>query len=228
MKTTHITRTDLYPSSLCLGSAEMGATIDQEQSYKILDAFTNSGGTFIDTAKIYNDWIPGETSRSEKTIGSWLASRKKRSQVILATKGAHFDLAAPQQSRLSPQDIQFDLEASLKHLQTNWIDLYWLHRDDPHRPIEEIIQTLEAQVRAGKIRYYGFSNWRLDRLIDSVEYAQNTGCLGFSAVQNMWSLAKINTDAVMDPTIVVMDDALWEFHNSRQIAAIPVTSPAGG
>lgn len=228
MRSTHISGTDLAPSSLCMGTGEMGGTLDREQSFLILDAFAGLGGTFLDSAKIYNDWIPGEKSRSEKMVGAWMKSRGSRSKIILGTKGAHFNLETPQIPRLSPEEIRFDLDASLSHLQTDWIDIYWLHRDDPSRPVEEIIQTLESQVQAGKIRYYGFSNWRHNRLIEAVRYSKEHGHQGFSAVQNMWSLAEVNLDGIADPTMVAMDHDLLNFHRSYQVTAIPYTSQANG
>lgn len=228
MHTTNIHGTDLSPSSLCMGTGDMGGTLDREQSFLILDTFTGLGGTFLDSAKIYNDWIPGEKSRSEKMVGAWMKSRGSRSNIFIGTKGAHFNLETPQVPRLSPEEIRFDLDASLSHLQTDWIDLYWLHRDDPNRPVEEIIQTLESQVQAGKIRYYGLSNWRANRLIEAVRYSKEHGCQGFSAVQNMWSLAEVNSNGIADPTMVAMDHDLLNFHRAYQVTAIPYTSQANG
>jgi aryl-alcohol dehydrogenase-like predicted oxidoreductase len=228
VETTTLVGTDLIISPLCLGTGDMGGKLDQNQSFKILDAFTALGGNFLDTAKIYNDWIPGERSRSEKTIGAWIKTRKNRQNVVLATKGAHFYLETPHLSRVTPADIREDIDASLSHFQTDRIDLYWLHRDDPQRTVPELMQTMEEAVRAGKIRYYGFSNWRYSRLFDALKYAQENHCQGYTAVQNMWSLAKVDTSAILDQTIVTMDDELWNFHNTYQIPAIPFSSQANG
>jgi len=135
-----------------------------------------------------------------------------------------------QVGRLSPAEIQTDLEESLRFLQVDTIDLYWLHRDDSNRPVEEIIDTLEGQVRAGKIRYYGCSNWQLGRIMAAQRYAAQRGTRGFAGVQNLWSLAKPNLAEIMrrDPTLVVMDDALWQYHRQSGLAAIPYTSQANG
>lgn len=228
MHNTFIPNTDLNPSSLCMGSGEFGAGINRQDAFLLLDAFVDHGGTFIDTAKIYNDWIPGESSRSEKVIGEWMRLRKNRQSIVLATKGAHFHLATPHIPRLAPDEIISDLDASLQHLQTNTIDLYWLHRDDPRRPIEEIMNVLFSQVKVGKIRYYGCSNWRIDRLQEAQAFAVKNHIPGFAAVQNMWSLAQINTGGIADPTIVVMDDDLLAYHQLHQLAAIPFSAQANG
>lgn len=228
MRYSKIPNTDLTPSVLSLGTAEMGAGIDRDASFALLDQYLEAGGNFIDTAKIYNDWVPGETSRSEKIIGDWMWERGNRQKIILATKGAHPNLEHMDVQRLSPQDITGDVEASLHHLKTDVIDLYWLHRDDALRPVEEIIDTLYAQVQAGKIRYYGCSNWRAERIQAAQAYAARRGVPGFVAVQNLWNLACIDPEAVGDPTLVMMDDALWKYQRETQLAAIPFTSQANG
>ncbi|HEX9018372.1 MAG TPA: aldo/keto reductase [Anaerolineaceae bacterium] len=228
MRYAHIPGADLTPAVLCLGTGEMGATIDREAAFDLLDQYLDAGGNFIDTAKIYNDWVPGETSRSEKIIGAWIQSRGNRQKIILATKGAHPNLDHMEIQRLSPAEITADLEASLRHLQTDVIDLYWLHRDDVNRPVEEIVDTLNAQARAGKMRFFGCSNWRAGRIQAAQAYAARGGLQGFSAVQNLWNLAAVNPEGVGDPTLVVMDDALWKYQRETQLAAVPFTSQANG
>jgi aryl-alcohol dehydrogenase-like predicted oxidoreductase len=229
MRYTAIPNTDLVVSVISLGTGGAGGTYDRTTAFAMLDAFFEEGGNFVDTAHIYNDWIPGERSRSEKLLGAWMQERRNRSGVLLATKGAHPDLAQMQVGRLSPAEIQADLEESLRFLQVETIDLYWLHRDDPTRPVEEIIDTLEAQVQAGKIRYFGCSNWRLER-IQAAQHAAGRGMPGFVGVQNLWSLAKPNLDVLCrrDATLAVMDDDLWQYHRQTGLAAIPYTSQANG
>jgi aryl-alcohol dehydrogenase-like predicted oxidoreductase len=198
----------------------------------MLDAFFEQGGNFVDTAHVYNDWVPGERSRSEKMLGAWMKERRNRSGVLVATKGSHPDLAQMEVGRLSPAEIRADLEESLRFLQVETIDLYWLHRDDPTRPVEEIMEALETQARAGKIRYFGCSNWRLERIQAAQRCAATLrgGACGFAGVQNLWSLAKPNLAEIMrrDPTLVVMDDDLWQYHKQTGLAAIPYTSQANG
>lgn len=228
MQTTHIPRTDLSPSALCMGTGDLGGSIDRESSYALLDTFLARGGTFLDTAKVYSDWIPGERSRSERLLGAWMKARGSRERVVLATKGAHFELDTPHISRVTPDDITADLDASLVNFQTDWIDLYWLHRDDPRRPVSEILETLQDHVRAGKIRCYGASNWTRARLEEARVYSAEHGLDGFAAVQNMWSLAQVTPGAIPDPTIVVMDEDLWDYHHQTNLTAIPFSSQANG
>ena len=155
---------DLHPSPICLGTADLGSAVNRSDSFALLDAYLDLGGNFLDTAKVYADWLPGERSTSEKLLGEWMRLRRNRQRIVLATKGAHPDLATMHLPRLSRAEIEADLHASLRHLQTDIIDLYWLHRDDPARPVEDILATLQDAVRAGKIRYFGCSNWRVERI----------------------------------------------------------------
>ena len=202
---TAIPNTTLTPSALCMGSTMIGSVVDQQLSFRMLDAFLDAGGTFVDTAKVYADWLPGPRSVSEKTIGEWLRQSGKREQVVLATKGAHPELNTMHIARMSPAEIAADVDGSLQHLQTDVIDLYWLHRDDVQRPVAEILETMEGQVRAGKIRYYGCSNWRADRIAEAQAYARSRGWTGFVADQMMWSLAAVDYAAIPDQTMVAMD-----------------------
>ncbi len=229
MRYIPIPNTDLVPSAISLGTGGAGANYDRLTTFAMLDAFFEQGGNFVDTAHVYNDWIPGERSRSEKLLGAWMRERRNRSKVVLATKGAHPRLEQMQVGRLSPAEIRADVEESLRFLQTETIDLYWLHRDDASLPVEEILNTLQGQVQAGKIRYYGCSNWRLER-IQAAQHAARSGFAGFAGVQNLWSLAKPNPGEIArrDPTLAVMDDGLWHYHRQTGLAAIPYTSQANG
>jgi aryl-alcohol dehydrogenase-like predicted oxidoreductase len=228
MRIRSITNSYLRPAVLSLGTASLGADIDRATSFKILDAYLAKGGNFIDTANVYSDWIPGEKSRSEKLIGAWMKERKNRDQVILATKGGHPNPPTFQIPRLTAQEISADLDTSLSHLQVDCVDLYWLHRDDPKQPVADLMETLAGYVRAGKIRYYGCSNWRVDRIQAAQTYAAANGLPGFVGVQNLWNLAKIDPENLQDPTHAGMDEALWQYHRTTQLAAMPFTSQANG
>jgi len=228
MPFVHLPRTNLTPSSLCLGAGSIGSSLPREDSFALLDAFVELGGNFLDTAKIYADWEPGERSISEKTIGEWMQLRGLRDRIIVATKGAHPDLSSMHIPRLAPGDITADINASLRHLRTDRIDLYWLHRDDPSRPVEEIVETLAARVAEGGILHFGCSNWRADRIGAAQRYAAKRGIPGFVANQMLWSLAAANQSDMPDPSMVAMDAALEKYHRESGLAAIPYSSQAHG
>jgi aryl-alcohol dehydrogenase-like predicted oxidoreductase len=228
MNRVQLPHSDLSVYPICLGGGPLGSAVDREASFRLLDAYLAAGGNFIDTAKVYADWLPIERSISEKTIGEWLRQRKNRGQVVLSTKGAHPDLAAMHIPRMSPAEITGDLQASLEHLDVETIDLYWLHRDDPTRPVSEILEILAGQVKAGKIRYFGCSNWKTERIREAQQYAAGHDLPGFTGNQMMWSLAAADPSRLADKTMVLMDPAMWRYHLESGLAAIPYTSQGGG
>lgn len=228
MRYRNIPHTDLNPSVICLGGDSLGISRDEQTSFAMLDAFSEGGGNFVDTALVYGEWLPGGKGLSEKTIGKWIKARGNRSQIIIGTKGAHPRLDTMNVQRLSREDIVSDLDESLRNLGTGMIDLYWLHRDDPNRPVSEIITTLNEQVQAGKIRYFGCSNWRLDRIIAAQQFAAENGLQPFVANQIMWSLAVPNRESFFDPNMVAMDAPLKAYHRESGLAAVAYTSQARG
>lgn len=214
---------------LCLGTGNFGAALDQNAAFALLDAYQDHGGAFLDSAKVYCDWIgDNERSSSEKIIGRWLKARRNRDHLVIATKGAHPDLGAMHIPRMTRPEIEADLDASLRNLQTDVIDLYWLHRDDPAYPVAEILETLNAAVHAGKIRAFGCSNWRAARLQAANEYAATHGLQGFVASQVLWNLALVDQAALEDPTMVAMDGTLLDYHRKQGLAAIPYSATANG
>ena len=130
MKYKNIPHTDLYPSVICLGTVSFGTSLDTSTAFHKLDTFFEHGGNFIDTAHIYGAWDSDSLGRSEKILGQWVKERGVKENIIIATKGAHPLLSAMRIPRLSRQNILTDLDESLRCLQRETIDLYWLHRDD--------------------------------------------------------------------------------------------------
>ncbi len=228
MRTTTIPQTKLTVSVLCLGSADLGGKLDRATSFQLLDGFVAAGGNFLDTASVYADWLPGERSSSEKMLGAWLSARQCRDRMVIATKGAHPALTSMNIARMARADIEHDLNASLRNLQTDMIDLYWLHRDDPSRPVAEIVESLNAQVQAGKIRHFAASNWQTARLQAAQEYAASRGIQAFVANQPLWNIGLPDPNAIADKTTVAMDAAMHSFHRATGLAAIPYSSQANG
>ena len=228
MNYQNIPRTDLNPSVICLGTGAMGGGgIDNKLSAEILDRYLEAGGNFIDTAHCYSDWIPGERSRSEKFLGCWLRERGNRDKVILSTKGAHPSFDAMHIPRMTHQEVESDLDSSLSLLGVDHVEFYWLHRDDRNRPVEEILTMLDDFRRAGKIRYAGFSNWRLDRAELARKAATQMSLPGFVASQNQWSLGQADASKG-DPTWAYVDDPFINWHRDHHFTAVPYTSQANG
>jgi len=223
-----IENTSLSVSALCLGGNRFGSSLDERESFALLDEFVELGGNFIDTAAVYANWIPGiETSCSERTIGRWLSARNNTSKMVIATKGGHPTVGQPSLSRLDFESIRTDALSSLEHLGIESLQLFYLHRDDLHRPIEQIIDSLEVLVNEGLIQNYAASNFSATRLEEAQRYASENGIRGFVANQLEWSLARPRPEMIA-ADLTWMDSNLAEFHRESPMTVIPYSSQARG
>ena len=226
MEKKRLLNTDLEVSPICLGTVNYGTVLDDAYSKRQLSEFLEAGGNFVDTAKIYGSWVEGKDSPSEKVIGDWFKETGNRDKIVLATKGAHPDWDFMDVPRVHAKDIGYDLDCSLDFLKTDYIDLYFLHRDDPKVPVEEIVDCLDAAVDAGKIRYYGCSNWHLSRIKEAAEYARSKGSKGFVVNQLMLSLADINFYNLADKSFVLLDQETDEYQAQAGMNAMAYMSIA--
>lgn len=229
MQKIRLGATGLDVSPLSLGTMHYGLDyMGYALAAKQMEAYISAGGNLIDTAQVYNNWVPGECSRSEKVIGQFLHASGMRDQVYLCTKGGHPVLDGTMTPRLHPSQLAEDLHKSLENLQTDYIDLYLLHRDDPSMPVDEILGMLEAYKSKGLIRHYGCSNWTLPRVIAAKEAARRSGASGFAVNQIWWSLATINTEKIEDQTLVPMGEDFLAFHKETAMAVMAYSSQAKG
>jgi aryl-alcohol dehydrogenase-like predicted oxidoreductase len=180
--------TGIEISALCLGVAEIGVRQTETEAHRLLDYWIQSGGNGIDTARVYSDWIPGEKHRSERIVGDWLKAAGVRKQIVLVTKAGHPLFDGNWRVRLSPSELREDLEGSLETLGTDYIDLWFLHRDDERIPVEEIIDSCDAFVDEGRVKALGAANWTARRIRKANDYASRTGKAGFVATQLFWNL----------------------------------------
>lgn len=171
-------------SELCLGTMTFGAETDEAGSHEQLDLFVEAGGTLVDTADVYSAGV------SEEIIGRWLADRPAdvTESVVLATKGRFATDSRPNGNGLSARHLTRALDASLNRLGVDTVDLYQVHAFDPHTPMEETLRTLDGFVRAGKIRYYGLSNFTGWQLTKAVLTARALGLREPVTLQPQYSL----------------------------------------
>jgi aryl-alcohol dehydrogenase-like predicted oxidoreductase len=170
---------------IVFGGNVFGWTIDQDQSFAVLDAFYEAGGRMIDSAEGYSNWVPGNKGgESETIIGAWLESRGVRSEMKIATKTG---MGGPP-GALAPEKVAQALEGSLERLRTDYVDLYYAHRDEPQTPIDEAVAGLDALVKAGKVRELGASNFEPDRLAQSLDVAAGKGLTGYTVLQPGYNL----------------------------------------
>lgn len=174
---------DVFP--LALGGDVFGWTADPTTSEAVLDAYVEAGGNFIDTADVYNAWAPGHTGgESESIIGDWMSRRRNRNDVVLASKvGKHPELLG-----LHPTTIARAVEASLRRLHTDRIDLYYCHSEDPAVPLEDTLAALTSLVEQGKVRYIGVSNFSDDTFDRTVRLLTRPGAPPVVAAQPHYNL----------------------------------------
>ncbi len=228
MKTIKIPRTDLELSPVGLGTVNAGIAWDHEDAFRIFDTYLAAGGNVIDTAHVYSDWIPGETARSERVVGDWVRNRGKRDDFVLMTKGGHPRNETMHISRLSKEEMTSDLDSSLKQLGVDCVDIYFYHRDDVNRTVEELIETMESFRRAGKIRYYGCSNWTVQRMKEADAYCAEKGYRGFVANQAMYNIGVAHMNPFSDPTMVVCDEEMLQYHKESENLLMPYMGICSG
>ena len=178
---------ELLVSSLTFGGNVFGWTINEQQSFKLLDHYFSSGLNFIDTADTYSKWVPGNKGgESETIIGNWLKKIGKRKDLIIATKVGG-DLGENKKG-LSSRHIKEAVEASLKRLNTDYIDLYQSHYDDVEVPVAETMTALNELIKEGKVRYIGASNLSAERIKESNDFARKNNLATYISLQPLYNL----------------------------------------
>lgn len=200
---------------LVFGGNVFGWTVDRDRSFALLDAFFEAGGRMIDTAEGYSSWVPGNAGgESEAIIGEWQDSRGVRGQLRIGTKTG---MGGPP-GALKPEAVAKALEASLERLRTDYVDLFYAHRDDLTTPLDEVAAGFDALVQAGKVRELGASNYAAGRLAAVISEAERQGATPFTVVQPEYNL-------------VMRDDyegSLQELSLAKGIAALPFYGLASG
>lgn len=192
-------------SDLCLGTDSLGSKIDRATSFGLLDLFAEKGGTFVDTANFYASWVPGcQGGESETTIGLWMKERGNRAQMVIGSKlGFDYPGCA---GGLSAAEIERECDKSLRRLQTDRIDLYYAHRDDPHTPLEETMAAFDRLTRTGKVRTIGASNLRVWRIAEANALSQIRGWVRYCAVQQRHTYLRPRHGADFGPQVPVNED----------------------
>lgn len=214
-----IPNTDIEVFPFGLGTADAGLLWDGADADRIFDAFLDNGGSLIDSAHVYSDWVAPEIARAERVIGDWLERSGKRNQVVLITKGGHPDMTGENPdthiSRMTKADMVSDIESSLQKLRTDHIDIYFYHRDDESQPVADLIEVMEGFRKEGKIRYYGCSNWSTARMKEAAAYCKEKGYRGFVANQCLLNLGYKYMNPLPDDTLVYVDKEMQQYHKDN-------------
>jgi aryl-alcohol dehydrogenase-like predicted oxidoreductase len=187
METRKLGRSEIYVHPLALGGNVFGWTIDEAESFKILDAFAGAGLNLIDTADVYSKWVPGNKGgESETIIGKWIKKRGTRKDLVIATKvGAEM---GPAKKGTKKNYIFQAVEESLKRLQTDHIDLYQTHYDEESTPVEETLEAYTQLIKQGKIRAIGASNMSPERLTASLKASEKNNYARYESLQPEYNL----------------------------------------
>jgi aryl-alcohol dehydrogenase-like predicted oxidoreductase len=187
MEKRRLGRSDIHTAPLCLGGNVFGWTLDEANSFRILDEFVAAGFDFIDTADVYSTWVPGHVGgESETIIGNWLRQRGNRAKVVLATKVGW--QMPPDGSGLSRAHVVRAVEDSLRRLQTDYIDLYQAHVDDADTALEETLAAFGDLIRQGKVRAIGASNYSAARLTQALDLAEQRDLPRYDSLQPLYNL----------------------------------------
>jgi aryl-alcohol dehydrogenase-like predicted oxidoreductase len=193
-----LANTDLTIYSLCLGGNVFGYSADKESSEAVLSFYADNGGNFIDTADMYSQWAPGHIGgESETIIGNWMKKRGNRSQMVVATKVSKLDT----RPGLKAENIVAACDDSLRRLQTDYIDLYYAHQDDPNTPIEETLSTFDSLIKSGKVRYIAASNFTAARLQESLDISKKLGLASYVACQDQYNLMDRDFEKTLRDTV---------------------------
>jgi len=192
MQYRYLGRTGLKVSELCLGAMTFGRETSEEDSYRMLDCFVDSGGNFIDTADVYSQGV------SEEILGRWLTG-KRRDDFVIATKVRFAMGSGPNDLGLSRKHILSAVEDSLRRLNTAYIDLYQVHMWDPGTPVEETLYALDQLIREGKVRYLGASNYAGYQLQKAIDLGRQHGWEPFACLQPLYNLLDRSFEWELEP-----------------------------
>ena len=208
-------RSGIDVAPLAFGGNVFGWTADEATSFSILDAFTDAGLNFIDTADVYSAWVPGnQGGESETIIGKWFAKSGKRDKIVLSTKVGMLG----SRKGLSAGNIRAAVEDSLRRLQTDYIDVYFSHLDDEETPLAETLGAYQQLIEAGKVRVIGASNYSGARLQEALQIARDNGLPQYQVIQpeyNLYDRAPYEAD--IEPVAM-----------AQKLAVVPYYSLASG
>jgi aryl-alcohol dehydrogenase-like predicted oxidoreductase len=202
METRRLGRSDLHISTLVLGGNVFGWTVHEMDADRLLDAYIGAGGNTIDTADVYSRWIPGHVGgESETIIGKWLTRNQKRHSVVIATK-VGLEMGEGKKG-LKPAYIRRAIEGSLKRLQTDYIDLYQSHVDDPETPLADVLGTYEQLIKEGKVRTIGASNYTADRLKEALRISKEHNLPRYESLQPLYNLMEREPyESTLEPIVL--------------------------
>lgn len=207
---------------------------NKQENIALINKFLENGGNLFDTANIYGKWLSSGSNESEIILGELfyklikIDKQIKREDIIISTKGGHPDLSTMEISRFSQYELRADLDESMKALKTDYIDIYYLHRDAPELPVDEILYPVLKFIEEGRIIKFGLSNWTNDRVLQAQKFLEDCGSHSLFGIQNRWSYARMNPEGSEDITLVPMTLEEYNWHIDTKLFAMPYSAIAKG
>lgn len=211
-------------SCIALGSDGFGVSRSAAAAEEMMDMYCEFGGNVIDSARMYGRPSEGEYGICEAVVGNWMTRRGNRESLVISTKGGFPGVSG--ERRLDRESLLHDVRASLDALQTDFVDIWWLHRDDPDRPVGDIMDTLNEMIALGYVGCVGASNWSVERIREANAYAAAHNLQGFMGNQPQWSLARQVVNP--DPTLQIMDTTMYNLHMQTGMLCMPFSAQAKG
>ena len=227
MKTIELAKTGKQVSSLCFGAMRCGTLQNEKESFALLDQYFEAGGRFIDTANNYSYWYEGgEGGESEAVLGKWMKARNNRDQLFLATK---VGFNTPKQGHgLSKKLILQEFEGSLERLQTDYIDLYYAHKDHREDPLSETLETFNQLSEEGKVYHIGCSNMRAWRIAEAKQISQQHSWAEYCGVQQRHSYLRPRPGAKFTPQLASNEDLLDYCQENPDVTLLAYSPLLGG
>ncbi len=223
-------RDSLVLDKLTFGTGCFSDYTEKQSYFLLMDRFYQNFKTF-DTARSYNEWLPDGKDISERMLGEWMKSRKNRHDVIVVTKGGfpkNLKIKKDVVKRITKEDLQYDIDTSLDMLQTDYVDVFLLHRDDLSKPVEYIIPILQDFIKQGKARFIGVSNWTCDRIEKAQEFIAKEKMIPLSISQCYFSLAESTPAKFDDETLVCINEQEYKWYERSKMPLMAFTSQAKG
>ncbi len=219
---------DTRLAQIALGCDHYGAAISEATALKQLDIYVQGGGNLLDTAAVYGQDKAGEPSTSEQVIGKWLAANALRRQLFIASKGCHPHKNDLHKSRVGEREMMDDISRSLDQLKTDYLDIWFFHRDNPAMGADEIIDMAQLLVAKKLIRHLGASNWRSKRIEEANSWATTHGKAPFVISEIQWSLAHCTPEIWGDDTMVCMNEEEHAWYTEHDFPVMAFAPQAKG
>lgn len=220
-------------SKIIMGTMNFGSSVSEEVSFEMMDHYLAVGGNWFDTAHMYAAWEPDGLGKSEQTLGRWIKARNVRDKIFVSTKGG-FEYGETSLSesndipRLERDYIIAQCDDSLKRLQLDYVDVYYLHTDDPTKPVSDIMDFMDEIVKTGRARAIGASNWSAERIQEANIYARAHGKTEFTVSQINWSLGYIELHDRLPADEMTMTRNQYDWYMANSMPVMAFCSQARG